>query len=182
MNKKQPQSGFAHLVVIVIISVSLLGALGFVFYQNFIQKDSVSNANIEQNGDVKTKTGGKTELPVAQINPVVSPVVLVTDFLTAYLTSVRTGNHSDVEFAANSPVVSDRFKAYMESLTVATSDHFLLVNGDTPSGFEVNTVVTDKDTANVEVALNGYMAGPHMISYNLVLVNNEWKIDSVTRL
>ncbi len=38
MNKnKQKQSGFAHLAVVIILSVALLGTLGFVFWQNFMQ-------------------------------------------------------------------------------------------------------------------------------------------------
>ncbi|MEI6228895.1 MAG: hypothetical protein WCP11_02660 [Candidatus Saccharibacteria bacterium] len=36
MNKKQSQSGSAHLVVIIVLVAALLGALGFVFYQNFM--------------------------------------------------------------------------------------------------------------------------------------------------
>ncbi|MEI6054338.1 MAG: hypothetical protein WCQ49_03155 [Candidatus Saccharibacteria bacterium] len=42
MNKKS-QSGSAHLIIIVILIISLLGALGFVFWQNFMQP-KVNNA------------------------------------------------------------------------------------------------------------------------------------------
>jgi len=40
VNKKQSQSGSAHLVVIIVLVVALLGALGFVFWQNFMQPKS----------------------------------------------------------------------------------------------------------------------------------------------
>jgi len=36
VNKKQSQSGSAHLVVIIVLVAALIGALGFVFYQNFM--------------------------------------------------------------------------------------------------------------------------------------------------
>ena len=37
MNKQKSQSGFAHLALIIILIVALLGTLGFVFWQNFMQ-------------------------------------------------------------------------------------------------------------------------------------------------
>lgn len=37
MNKKQSQSGFAHLAIIIVLVVVLLGTLGFVYWQNFMQ-------------------------------------------------------------------------------------------------------------------------------------------------
>lgn len=47
MNKQKRQSGFAHLAILtVIVTVSLIGALGFIYYQNFIQKkDGVSKVD-----------------------------------------------------------------------------------------------------------------------------------------
>lgn len=38
MKYRRPQEGSAHVIVIVLLVVALLGALGFVFYQNFIAK------------------------------------------------------------------------------------------------------------------------------------------------
>lgn len=43
MNKKQSQSGSAHFIVIFILVIALLGALGFVFWQNFIQTKTTEN-------------------------------------------------------------------------------------------------------------------------------------------
>ena len=37
VNKKQSQSGSAHLVIIILLAVALLGALGYVYYLNFMQ-------------------------------------------------------------------------------------------------------------------------------------------------
>jgi len=42
VKKKQSQSGSAHLIIIILLAIALIGTLGFVYYQNFIQKkDSV---------------------------------------------------------------------------------------------------------------------------------------------
>jgi len=40
VNKKQSQSGSSHLVIIIVLVVALLGALGYVFYLNFMQPKS----------------------------------------------------------------------------------------------------------------------------------------------
>ena len=45
MNKKQSQSGSAHLLVVILLVVALLGALGYAFYLNFIQSHSVEDTS-----------------------------------------------------------------------------------------------------------------------------------------
>jgi hypothetical protein len=42
---KSQQSGFAHAVLIIGLVVALIGALGFVFWQNFIYKEPVTANN-----------------------------------------------------------------------------------------------------------------------------------------
>jgi len=44
----QTQQGSAHVVIIVILVVALIGALGFVFWQNFIKKDEVTQSTQSQ--------------------------------------------------------------------------------------------------------------------------------------
>lgn len=56
MNKQQ---GSAHVISVVVLIVALLGALGFVFWQNFMSKDS-DNVGIDQS---KNKTEGKSNNP-----------------------------------------------------------------------------------------------------------------------
>jgi hypothetical protein len=41
VKQSQRQTGSAHIVIIVILVLVILGALGFVYWQNFIRKDSV---------------------------------------------------------------------------------------------------------------------------------------------
>ena len=43
IKNSQRQSGSAHVVIIVILVVALLGALGFIFYQNFIKQNNQTN-------------------------------------------------------------------------------------------------------------------------------------------
>lgn len=37
MKKRSSQSGSAHLIIIIVLTIALLGTLGFVFWQNFGQ-------------------------------------------------------------------------------------------------------------------------------------------------
>ncbi len=48
------QVGSAHAVIIVVLVLALLGALGFVFYQNFIAKKPTETAVQEQGADKAT--------------------------------------------------------------------------------------------------------------------------------
>lgn len=45
MRKTNTQTGSAHVVIIAVIIVALLGALGFVFWNNFMKKDTVVTQN-----------------------------------------------------------------------------------------------------------------------------------------
>lgn len=65
VNKQKSQSGFVHLgIVVIILSVALIGTLGFVFYQNFVEKKSYNLTNTskevvkgaDQNKDITDKT------------------------------------------------------------------------------------------------------------------------------
>jgi hypothetical protein len=43
VNKQETQSGFAHLIIVLILAAGLIGALGFIYWQNFIKKDDSSS-------------------------------------------------------------------------------------------------------------------------------------------
>lgn len=52
MKKQTKQSGFAHLgIITIILAVALVGTLGYVFYQNFIQNKDDDVSNVESNKD-----------------------------------------------------------------------------------------------------------------------------------
>lgn len=61
MNK---QKGSAHVIIIICLAIALFGTLGFVFWQNFIAKDS-SNSSVKKSasvtdGDYSKESSGKT--------------------------------------------------------------------------------------------------------------------------
>ena len=59
--KQKKQSGFAHLVVItIILAVGLIGALGYIYWHNFVQSKGSSNDTT-----VKTKTPSDNSKPTA---------------------------------------------------------------------------------------------------------------------
>lgn len=64
MNKQKYQTGFAHLAILtVILAVGLIGTLGFVYYQNFIQKkDGVSKVETKDEKEEEDVTSGWTTL------------------------------------------------------------------------------------------------------------------------
>ena len=71
VNKKQSQSGSAHLVVIVVLVVALLGALGYVFYLNFMQPKV---ADVPVLNIPKTNDGPTVVVPAETIDNNVSAV------------------------------------------------------------------------------------------------------------
>lgn len=57
MNKNKSQSGSLHLIIVIVLTVALLGALGFIFWQNFISKSSLISSD---NSNVQTKESDDT--------------------------------------------------------------------------------------------------------------------------
>ena len=74
--KQQKQSGFAHLMIItIILGLGLVGTLGFVFYQNFVQnKNDTSQEVISENK--------KDQENVEVIDEVASWAKFDTDYFT----------------------------------------------------------------------------------------------------
>lgn len=46
MSKKQSQSGSIHLVIFMVLIIALIGALGFIYYQNFMQPEKNDTTNL----------------------------------------------------------------------------------------------------------------------------------------
>lgn len=49
MNKQKSQQGSAHIIVIVILVIALLGTLGFVFWQNYVKVDDSGKVSLVDN-------------------------------------------------------------------------------------------------------------------------------------
>lgn len=60
MNKQKHQSGSVHLVVVIVLIVALVGALGFIFWRNFIQDKVINKENNETTASIP-----KTDAPAA---------------------------------------------------------------------------------------------------------------------
>lgn len=188
LNKTKSQSGFAHLAIIVVLTVLLLGTLGFVFYQNFIQnKDNTSkddgNKSIKKSSDDVDDT--TTPDTVDEAMPAVAPATVVDDFVASYFSYITAENsaqegHSDVAFANQSSALTTAFKDNLNSLMVATADHFLLIQ-NTPSGFTVGDATTAGSSSSVPVTVKVGSSQTNIV-YKLVLVENEWKINDVVRV
>jgi len=65
---KQKQSGFSHMIIIVVIlSVAIMGTLGYVFWQNFL-RPKTSDAQISTVTSTKTPKKTDTTTSVAKID------------------------------------------------------------------------------------------------------------------
>lgn len=54
--KFRSQSGSVHIVIVIVLVVVLLGALGFIFYQNFVQKQPATTNISNQIASKKVET------------------------------------------------------------------------------------------------------------------------------
>ncbi len=70
---KKQQTGSAHVIITVVLAVALLGALGFIFYQNFIAKKSQVATGTASSTSAQTLDQAST----AQVTP-----TQLTDFCT----------------------------------------------------------------------------------------------------
>ena len=175
MNKKQ--SGSAHLVIIVILSLALLGTLGFVYYQNFIQnKDTVSKTDTDKDKTTEKSTDNTTKTVVT----VVDPATVVNDFLTSFLSYMNSSvsNKTDAAFAAQSTALTNDFRNSITSPNQGLTRSPIILAQDIPSGFTVGAVTTATNIKSVYVTFN-YANNSSTIIYSLVLVDNQWKINGV---
>lgn len=54
VGKQKSQSGSAHLIIIIVLALALIGTLGFVVWQNFINKNEASQQKSEKSGGTTT--------------------------------------------------------------------------------------------------------------------------------
>ena len=159
MNKhKQRQLGFAHLVIIIILAVALLGTLGFVFWQNFMQpKSNVSNSKSD---DSRTKT---------DTNSVISSEVVLTE-----ITSDQTNNSGlSIKYPKNW-VVEHKVDSDIDTNKVSSPDGSvsvqLTVYGH--GGFGGWCEPSDFELVKIENKLLSNYAG-----YSLFLYVSNYKVD-----
>lgn len=93
MSKNHNQSGSAHLAIVAVLSIALIGTLGFVFWQNYSKSNDSKNAS---QSNVKTDSNGNVISPIKTTNDkvdalAVAPVIddseaaiLVGNFYSSY--------------------------------------------------------------------------------------------------
>ncbi len=59
MKVRHSQAGSAHLVIIIVLAILLLGVLGFVFWQNFMNKPATTTKTDNTTQSVSTDTSSK---------------------------------------------------------------------------------------------------------------------------
>lgn len=90
---KQKQSGSVHLIITIILVLALLGALGFIFWQNFINKKDSTSTTATASSQAATNTAPASAATPTNDNLVVSQwgvTVPVKDFV---LLSSSDENH-----------------------------------------------------------------------------------------
>ena len=184
MNKKQSQLGFAHLIIIIIIlSLVLLGALGFVYWQNFIQiKDDASKVDTATQ---TTPTDDASKVDTAtQTTPTDETATVVNNFLASflsYMTMPKTDSHNEISFASQSPVLTDTYKDSIVNPGGMVYVSPIILAQNLFSSFTVGNATTTSTSSSVPVTLKFGGNSTSNIVYSLVLVENEWKIDGVSR-
>jgi hypothetical protein len=170
VNKKQSQSGFAHLAIIIVLVVALLGSLGFVFWQNFMQPKPVDNTPTPAVIDNKKVVSEAT---------IIEPAVVVDSFLKSFLSYMGSSDlgNTDASFAAKSSALTDSYKNSITSPNQGLMYSPIILSQNLPSSFTVVNTSTTSTVSNVTVKLN--FTPPLNIIYNLVLIENEWKINGV---
>lgn len=159
--KKNLQKGSAHLIVVLVLVLALVGSLGFVFYQNFIENKNDTSKIVKKDTE---------EI----VTPAVEPAAVVRDLLTAYLSYMSSAHTTS--FSSN--LLTDKFQTVVDNPSgkIIMVDPILLVQ-NMPGGFTVGSATVSGESASVPVTLN--FAEPYDITYGLIIVNNEWKVDGV---
>lgn len=75
MKSRVQQGGVAHLIVIITLVVAVLGLLGFVLWQNFLQKSSSTEVARSDTSASSEDTSSGSSLPVTYVAPEGSEVV-----------------------------------------------------------------------------------------------------------
>lgn len=87
MRATQKQSGGAHVIIVVILIIALLGVLGFVFWQNFINK---SASDTQASSETQTTTSvAKGEVATSQGELVLSSSHVKGTYATEWGMSAR---------------------------------------------------------------------------------------------
>lgn len=61
MNRKELQKGSAHLIIVIVLAVALVGTLGYIFWQNFTKSETNKQSQSSQADKKTTENNDKTD-------------------------------------------------------------------------------------------------------------------------
>lgn len=104
MKNRQQQTGSAHLIIIIMLVIVLLGSLGFIFWQNFIEK----KVEVAKTPEITKATNVKTEpinaTPESTLTEIAADDLVGTNLAIKYpkTWTMTHSEHSDAEIAVYS--------------------------------------------------------------------------------
>jgi hypothetical protein len=148
----------AHIIVICILVVGLLGALGFIFWQNFIQADQPTETT--QTNQVVTEDESEQDEVVQEgsiSGPLTYPSESIPDGLVIHAQNIDTNE----EFSTNEHLSDSRFPSKGFELTVPEGRYYVYGTLASDPGYkayynkviECGIRVECTDTTNIEVVV-----------------------------
>lgn len=109
------QSGSAHIILITVLVAALIGALGFIFWQNFVQKSDSAKNNSATTSDTAKKDEKSTE-PTTDTDQIAGKGTIVGSLtypsegippsVTVYATNIKTNE----EFSTGEHLSGSQYK------------------------------------------------------------------------
>lgn len=143
MKSEQSQDGSAHLVIIIVLAIALIGSLGFVLYRN-LQEERVTGKDIDPTkvvGPIKTEVASEVAL-----TEVASDTTNDTKFAIKYPKTWTLAHEitpgSDIVGAGDKNTITSPDKAAVVELNVfSSSGRALLCSGN---NVNAKVVINDK--------------------------------------
>lgn len=169
MKNNNTQTGSIHLIITVVLVIALLGSLGFVFWQNVIQKKS-DTVSKQQTPDTNKPITNSTPTPPTEV----ALTEIATDKLAGTNLAIKYPNNWQVShdsFGPKDAVVYERYDISNPDKTIIV--HFWVSNGgfggtcEKIDGDEIQYINKKSLSAfpNAEYIeyyfSNGYFAGIH---------------------
>jgi len=115
VKKTQNQSGFAHLMVVTtVLALAVIGLLGFVFWQNFIQPKTDSAKSGSSTVDDKSKTTPSTNTPAVTTDANKDYLVL-DDWGVKFKLPTNLGNNQIKYYQKTNTYSGDRYYEFSTS-------------------------------------------------------------------
>lgn len=185
MKNQHKQQGSAHLVIILILAIALVGALGYIFWQNIVVKKPSDSTAQTTHSTATSSTTPKTSLTSDSVKTTVSA------FYAKYLTAFKHTNDpnypgEDPDSAGMKAAVAQygtaNFVSFYDNFKY-TYDPVLCAQNYPTTGPDVTNVDIVSNKAKVTVTQDfsspGATPNPKTLTVNVSDVNGP-KIDSIT--